>query len=41
MSYSFELSFKQEETLTNEEIENSVNSIVENIRLLGYIFNQG
>ena len=41
MSYSFELSFKQEEVLTNEEIENSVNSIVENIRLLGYIFNQG
>lgn len=40
-SYSFELSFKQEEALTNEEIENSVNSIVENIRLLGYIFNQG
>ncbi len=41
MSYSFELSFKQEEALTNEEIENSVNSIVENIRLFGYIFNQG
>lgn len=41
MSYSFELSFKQKEALTNEEIENSVNSIVENIRLLGYIFNQG